>query len=168
MTDAATSCMRPGVTHGERYLWLAVIEQALVDVRDEMFDSLLYNQAAAFFSDGGYWRRSREEIADLLGVTAEQIQAAGLRIVNARRLEQGLQPVLPRPTTPRAPAPAARRAEARVPPPPRPPLPLLVAYHPAPDQPAPTPKGNGWRRRYSHNPFDPYRPLPSECRDAAD
>jgi len=106
--------------------------------------------------------------SDFAGVTAEQIQAAGLRVVNARRLEQNLPPVLPRPTTPRVPAPAARRAEARVPPPPRPPLPLLVAYHPAPDQPAPTPKGNGWRRRYSHNPFDPYRPLPSECRDAAD
>src|SRR3954466_3579417 len=153
-----------GVMEAHRRLWSAVLLQAYADLEDETFQSYWWNQACAFFFDGGEWVESRRNICDCLGMVPSDLIRPALRILNKRRLEHGLPPVLARPTTPRVPAPVARRAEVPVPPP-RVPLPLLVAI-PGPP-PEPVRRSGGGHRRWRYNPFDPFRRLPSEERAAA-
>jgi len=144
----------------ERRLWSAVLLQAFEDLRDETFGSILYNQAAAFFFSPG-WRESRQNVCDLLGLAIEEIRRPALRILNARRLERGLPALQPTPVMSgpglrpaRAPAAGAMRVT----------LPRLVAeFKPEPER---TRRAGGWRKRYDYNPFDPFKPLPSETRAA--
>lgn len=150
-----------------RRLWAAVVEQSLTDVADEPIDSVLWNQARAFFVSGGTWAEGRQNIADLLGVHPEDLERVGRRAINARLLQEGLPPLVTQAPTPRLPIQRALRpAVVAV----RQRLPRLVAI-PAPPEPEPERRDRtgGWRRRWSVNPFDPWRKLPSEARaeDAA-
>lgn len=144
-------------------LWAAVLCQAYEDLRDEEFQSYWWNQAAAFFfSPGTDWVASRRDICDFLGLEPADIRRPALRLINARRLEQGLPPLQTRPVCDRPRPPEQRVAEPAVRQGPPPPLPRLVAtFNPAPEPPQ-RGRHRSWRERWAFNPF---APLPSERDD---
>jgi len=147
-----------------RRLWAAVVEQSLTDVADEPIDSVLWNQARAFFVSGGTWAEGRQNIADLLGVHPEDLERVGRRAINARLLQEGLPPLATRTPTPCPPTQRALRpAVVAV----RQRLPRLVATFKEPEpEPDRRDRTGGWRKRYAFNPFDPWRKLPSEERSS--
>jgi hypothetical protein len=133
---------------GERALWCAVVQQALDDLDYEPVNSLLHDDAAAFFLNGGEWAVSRGEVADMLDIHPDDIRRCGVRHMAERRRAEGIpEPVV-------APCHAVTAAPA--------PMPRLEAvFLPAP------------KRRYTrHGPvwntntfrFDPWR----QIGDAAD
>jgi len=141
-------------------LWASVVQQALEDVDYEQLHSVIWNQACAFFVDGGTWAEGRQNIADILGVHPDEIERAGRRTINARLLKEGLPPLQPRPAvsrTPkrRVPEPVAVPRQTLV-------LPRLVAVFNEPE-PIRRQQRGGWRTRWDFNPF---AQLPSEARKA--
>lgn len=149
----------------ERRLWAAVLGQAFEDLEFEEFQSYWWNQAAAFFFGGGEWIESRRTVCDFLGLDPSDLRRPALRLVNKRRLAAGLPPLQPRSVSPgprppeqRGSAPAPRKEPAR-------PLPVLVATFN--DPPERKRRGGHPSKRWSgYNPFDPFRPLPSDVRRA--
>jgi hypothetical protein len=119
----------------ERTLWLAVVALAIDDVRSCALDSVEYAQAAEFLTGHA---ANRSEIADLLGVPADRIRQAGEREVRARRLAAGLPEIVPVPQPKPAPVytpPISRSNDNR---------PIATA-------------ATVRRRRYTGNPFSPFR-----------
>jgi hypothetical protein len=78
-------------THGERALWTAVVLQSIHDLDHERH-STEYTDAVAFFTGTGEWRRSRTDIADRIGVHADDLERCGRRLIDARRIA-GVLPV---------------------------------------------------------------------------
>jgi hypothetical protein len=148
-----------------RRLWGAVLLQAYEDLEHEEFGGVLYAQAVAFFFSGGDWAMSRRDICDYLGLDPADLIRPALRIANARRLQAGLPPLQARPARPpaterRTPAQQGLKPAAAVPRP----LPRLVAeFKPEPERKR---RGGLPGKRWAYNPFDPFRPLPSEVRKA--
>jgi hypothetical protein len=85
-------------THGERALWAAVVLQAIHDLDHER-GSLEYTNAVAFFTGNGEWRRSRTDIADRIGVHADDLERCGRRLIDAHKIPDvvPVQVVAPRP-----------------------------------------------------------------------
>jgi hypothetical protein len=71
-------------THGERALWAAVVLQAIHDLDDDP-RSLIYSDAVAFFTGTSEWRRSRTDIADSIGVHADDLERCGRRLIDAHK-----------------------------------------------------------------------------------
>lgn len=146
-------------------LWASVVQQALEDVDYEQLHSVIWNQACAFFVDGGTWAEGRQNIADILGVHPDEIERAGRRTINARLLKEGLPPLQPRPAVSRT--PKRRVPEPVAVPKPRLVMPRLVAVPGPEPEPIRRHQPGSWRKRWAFNPFDPHRQLPSEERAAA-
>jgi hypothetical protein len=83
--------------HGEHALWTAVVLQAIHDLDHER-RSTEYTDAVAFFTGTGEWRRSRTDIADRIGVHADDLERCGRRLIDARRIP-GILPVQVAPLT---------------------------------------------------------------------
>jgi hypothetical protein len=98
-------------------LWLGVVEQALEDLMEEPWHSLLQSQAASFFMDGGPWGERRQAIADHLGMHADDLRRVGRAQLAARQAREPAPPV-----------PAARVRPFQVP---------FPRYEPAPKPTAP-------------------------------
>jgi len=121
-----------------RVLWAQVVLQAKADLEHEPVDSILYNQAAAFFVSGGDWAVSRATVADCLDMHPDDLYRCGERWIADRRARDGLPP------SPKKTAPAQNRG----------PLPRLVAL------PGPSAQGKKGRSPGSSrgaNPFAPSR-----------
>ncbi len=90
--------------HAYRALWAQVVLQAKADLDHEPVGSLLFNQAAAFFTSRGEWAESRAIVADCLEIHPEELCRRGERWIADRRQQEGLapnQPPAPRSTTPK-------------------------------------------------------------------
>jgi hypothetical protein len=152
-----------GPDDADRALWAAVVAQARDDVADEPFGLTEYRQAEAFLTaDSAYWHEARAQVAAHLGVHGDDIRRVGLRLVNARRLKEGVSPLVtqaPQPSLgPRLPTQRVSRPAPAVPPVQ---LPRLVAtFKPEPERKRST---RNWRSRWKFNPF---LPLPSELKKA--
>jgi hypothetical protein len=77
-----------------RALWVAVVMQARADIESEDRDGYDYAQAAAFFTGGGDWARSRQSIADCLELHPDDLMRLGRAAIAARRLRDGDVPVM--------------------------------------------------------------------------
>jgi hypothetical protein len=97
MTRGSRNDIRTSSSHNLRYtisdpccraLWAAVVLQAKEDVRNAAFDSLIYNDAEAFFVGGGDWRYSRAHAAEQLDMEPERLAKLGRSWVNKRRLAE--------------------------------------------------------------------------------
>jgi hypothetical protein len=121
-----------------RALWAQVVQQAKDDVDSQPVDSVLYEQAAAFFAGGGAWAESRRTVADMLDVHPDDLRRGGVRWIAERRERDGL-PDAPPPVV----LPVSRPTPA--------PLPLLVAL------PAETPPPRRPKTGLGVNPFFPGR-----------
>ena len=142
-----------GRGHGERALWVAVVQQAIDDVADEPIGSLDWDEAVAFFTDAGDWAAARTSVADMLEMHADDLVRVGRRIIAERRVSEGLDY-----ETPLVLPHAARRVVTRH----TGPLPYLEAMFLPPPPPKPR---QPYERKCRCNPafrFDPARPLPSE------
>jgi hypothetical protein len=125
-----------------RVLWAQVVLQAKADLEHEPVDSILFNQAAAFFVSRGEWAESRAIVADCLEMHPDDLYRCGERWIADRRARDGLAP------TPPPAAPAAHKPG---------PLPRLVAV------PGPVARPKKTRRTASSrttNPFSPFRGQP--------
>jgi hypothetical protein len=69
---------------GERALWSAVVSQAISDLTYERLNSIDFNTAVAFFLDGGEWRQSRGDVADMLDLHADDLERCGRQHLLAR------------------------------------------------------------------------------------
>jgi hypothetical protein len=76
-------------THGDGALWAAVVLQAIHDLDDDP-RSLEYSDAVAFFTGTREWRRSRTDIADRIGVHADDLERCGRRLIDARTIPEVL------------------------------------------------------------------------------
>src|ERR1700759_2781851 len=95
-----------------RHLWSAVVLQAKDDVENQPLDSIEFTQAVAFFIGSGDWVQNRTAIGDFLNLHRDDLEKAGRRCINRRRVSAALEPLLPKhpwPTTARAPAPVRER-----------------------------------------------------------
>ena len=90
---------------GDRALWSAVVQQAMDDLNEAPFGSTDHATAVAFFIGGGDWRQSRTDIADRIGIHADDLERCGRRLIEARRVAAGI-PAVPSQLAP-APAQAA-------------------------------------------------------------
>jgi hypothetical protein len=77
-----------------RALWVAVVMQARSDIESEDRDGYDYAQAAAFFTSGGDWARSRQSIADCLELHPDDLMRLGRAAIAARCLRDGDVPVM--------------------------------------------------------------------------
>lgn len=88
----------------ERVLWLAVIAEAVADIKSEPIGSVDYDAACEFFvARTGEWARSRADLAQLIGYHGDDLRRAGVAHINARRASEGLPPALyavPKPVMP--------------------------------------------------------------------
>lgn len=80
---------------GDRALWAAVVQQAIDDL-DAPPDSLERADAVAFFTGRGEWRQSRIDIADRLGIHADDLERCGRRLMEARGIIESLVRPVPR------------------------------------------------------------------------
>ena len=71
-------------TQGEVALWSAVVHQAYVDLMDAPLGSFPHKDAVAFCTSGGTWRESRINIADMIGINADDIERGGRKVMAAR------------------------------------------------------------------------------------
>jgi hypothetical protein len=88
-----------------RDLWVAVVLQAKDDIENEPLHSINFTQAVAFFIGSGEWVKNRTAIGDYLDLHRDDLEKMGRRCINARRVSEGLAPLLPR-----QPWPVAARA----------------------------------------------------------
>jgi hypothetical protein len=152
------------VMESTRRLWMSVLLQAFEDLEQEEFGSYWYNQSMAFFFGSGDWVEGRRDICDFLSIEPSDVRRPALRIANKRRLAAGLPPLQPQATTPRLATQRASEPAAAVPRP----LPRLVAVHKPPEpEPEYRRRGRAPSKRWTYNPFDPFRKLPSEERREA-
>jgi hypothetical protein len=134
-----------------RALWAAVVLQAKEDVQNAPFDSLIYNDAEAFFVGGGDWRYSRAHAAEQLDIDPERLAELGRSWVSQRRLSEN------------APARDAKPAVQRQPMPERMPQQDPIRVLPVnaelkPERLAATNRASAQRwRRGDGNPFNPFR-----------
>jgi hypothetical protein len=153
------------VMESTRRLWMSVLLQAFQDLEEEELGSYWHSQSMAFFFGSGDWVQSRRDVCDYLGLEPSDIRRPALRIVNRRRLTHGLPPLqtqAPRPEGPRLPKQRVSLPAARPEPPPA--WPRLEATFNEP--PKRKRRGGTPGKRWAHNPFDPFRPLPSELKKA--
>jgi hypothetical protein len=90
---------------GYRSLWIAVVLQAKTDIENEPLDSIHFAKAVAFFIGSGAWAENRVAVGDYLDLHRDDLERLGRRCINARRIAEGLEPLLPRqpwPTVARA------------------------------------------------------------------
>ena len=120
-SDNKDQSRRAGGTH-YRNLWVAVVLQAENDIETEPLDSIDFAQAVAFFIGTGDWVQNRVVIGDYLDLHRDDLERLGRRCINARRLAEGLEPLLPRQPWP-TPARARKTAEPEPQPKPQPTLP---------------------------------------------
>jgi hypothetical protein len=134
----------PPEEHGpERMLWLAVLAQAKDDLELRPMNSLEYASAAAFFTGGGEWAESRQEIAIQLDLDPETLRHMGKTWIAARREAAGLPAEEPQPTLKAASKPA--------------PLPVITctpAQPLVPPEPRVT-KPPKSKKIWAYNPFNP-------------
>jgi hypothetical protein len=136
--------------HGERALWVAVVQQAIDDVADERIGSLDWDEAVAFFTHAGDWSAARASVADMLELHADDLARVGQRLIADRRISEGLEAA-----TPLDLPHAARRVVTRH----TGPLPRLEAvFVPKPPR---APYVREWRKNPAFR-FDPCARLPSE------
>lgn len=74
---------------GDRALWAAVVQQAIDDL-DAPPDSLERADAVAFFTGRGEWRQSRIDIADRLGIHADDLERCGRRLMEERGITESV------------------------------------------------------------------------------
>lgn len=91
-----------------RMLWAQVVLQAKADLENEPIDSILFNQASAFFISRGEWAQSRAIVADCLEMHPDDLCRCGERWIADRRKHEGLAPEPARPVRSEAPAPLPR------------------------------------------------------------
>jgi hypothetical protein len=80
----------------ERTLWTQVVLQARDDLADADRLSFNFNQAYAFFTGRHDWRRSREDIAECIGLHVDDLERLGRQTLAARTdqaVEQKVEPV---------------------------------------------------------------------------
>jgi hypothetical protein len=95
-------------THqAHRILWAQVVLQAKADLENEPIDSILFDQAAAFFVGGGEWGKSRAIIADCLGMHRDDLYRRGECWIAERRQREVLDPKPARVSRPKSPVPGA-------------------------------------------------------------
>jgi hypothetical protein len=97
-----------------RHLWSAVVLQAKDDIENLSLDSVEFEQAVAFFIGRGDWVQNRTAIGDFLNLHRDDLEKAGRRCINRRRVSEGLEPLLakqPWPTTVRSPRTVEHRSE---------------------------------------------------------
>lgn len=75
--------------HGDHALWGAVVTQALEDVANAPAGSFVYGEAVAFFTRRGEWGEGRTNVADAIGVHADDLERSGRRIIALREREAG-------------------------------------------------------------------------------
>jgi hypothetical protein len=85
-----------GVPHTSA-LWAAVVLQARDDLDTEVYNSVDYSQAAAFFTAPGDWAISRRAIADALDLHPDDLTRLGRAVTAARSIRDGGPPVVVRP-----------------------------------------------------------------------
>src|SRR5664279_3905972 len=81
--------------HGERALWVAVVQQAIDDVAEERIGSLDWDEAVAFFTHAGDWAAARAGVADMLDMHADDLAHVGRRLIAERRIREGLEAETP-------------------------------------------------------------------------
>lgn len=75
---------------GERRMWAAVVHQAIVDLKTAPLNSLVFSQAASFFTGPGDWAEKRREIGDQIDLHADDLRRLGDRLIATRRTAAGL------------------------------------------------------------------------------
>jgi hypothetical protein len=146
----------------ETALWSAVVTQAVEDIQDFPVDSTEYTQAVCFFLNAGPWGERRAEIAECLDLHSDDLKRIGLRVINRRRLVEGLAPLTGRESR----HPPAKGTKPPAPPPaPEPEVRPEVLHTPGKRgvEAGPVPGVLTWRRRTveprvrppAQNPFHP-------------
>jgi hypothetical protein len=148
------------------HLWLSVLQTAFNDLEHEPFNSYWHNEAMSFFFASGPWAASRQALCDMIDCHPHDLHRPALRVINRRRLEQGLPPMSPRTPQP-ASGPRLPTTSGIAPAEDRKPVvwPRLVATFNEPDR--PRRRGGIPGKTWAYNPFNPFRPLPSEHNQAA-
>ena len=77
-----------GTHQSYRVLWAQVVLQAKADVEQQPIDSVLFDQAAAFFVSGGSWAESRAIVADVLEMHPDDLVRQGRRWIAERRQQE--------------------------------------------------------------------------------
>lgn len=136
----------PGRKQGERSLWVAVVHQAIVDIKNEPIGSVVFSQAAAFLTGDKEWGEARRSIGDHIDLHPDDIRRVGHRLINERRKAEGLPPLPP------PPIPARLQRSPKLP------MPALVLT------PGPEPNRTGRATRRNHDTahehvFNPFNPL---------
>ncbi len=72
-----------------RVLWAQVVLQAKTDLEHEPIDSILFAQAAAFFTSSGAWAESRAVVADCLEMHPDDLTRCGQQWIAERRRREG-------------------------------------------------------------------------------
>src|SRR5690348_7943937 len=149
-----------------RYLWLSVMQTAFDDLEHQPLNSYWYNEAMSFFFASGQWGDARQALCDMIDCHPDDLHRPALRIINSRRLEQGLSPMSPRTPLP-ASGPRLPTTSGTEPAEDRTPAvrPRLVATFNEPER--SRRRGGTPDKRWTYNPFNPLRPLPSEHNHAA-
>jgi hypothetical protein len=99
-----------------RHLWTAVVLQAKDDIEILALDSVEFSQAVAFFIGSGDWVQNRTAIGDFLNLHRDDLEKAGRRCINKRRVSEGLEPLLagqPWPTPARTATKVEHRPESQ-------------------------------------------------------
>jgi hypothetical protein len=130
MSSSETDHMQAAEARHYRHLWSAVVLQAKDDIENLSLDSVEFAQAVAFFIGSGDWVQTRTAIGDFLNLHRDDLEKAGRRCINRRRVSEGLGPLLARQPWP-TPAHTARTVEHRPEPQPASPPPSLLQPTPA-------------------------------------
>ena len=83
-----------------RALWSQVVLQAKQDLETEQPGSVVYGQAESFFFGARQWAETRDAIATMIDLHADDLTRLGRATIAARRVEEGLPPA-PDPSRPR-------------------------------------------------------------------
>jgi hypothetical protein len=132
MPTSETDHTQAAETRHYRHLWSAVVLQARDDIENQPLDSVEFSQAVAFFIGSGDWVQNRTAIGDFLNLHRDDLEKAGRRCINKRRVSEGLEPLLvrqPWPTPARTPRAVEHQLEpqpASPPPSPLQPMPPQV------------------------------------------
>lgn len=144
--------------HGDKVLWMAVVQQALDDLDYEPYGSQLHASATAFFLRGDDWAASRAAIADQIELHPDDLRRAALRHIAERQARDPAPAPRPPGVTARPPACRAVATTVERPacsnPPPVPPS-RCTPPPPSRAQP-PRPVASGFQ-------FDPWRRLAREA-----
>ncbi len=133
MSTSETDHTQAAETRHYRHLWSAVVLQARDDIENQPLNSVEFSQAVAFFIGSGDWVQNRTAIGDFLNLHRDDLEKAGRRCINKRRVSEGLEPLLARqpwPTPARTPRAVEHQLEAQPASPPSPLQPMPPQVNP--------------------------------------